>query len=316
MSERENSQNNQETRVTEEKKVYSYEEEYYNSNHYKNRHQRDDEEHHEETIVTKQGTVTEKKSSFKKVLLALLVLVGAIGYFIFNSLSSSKSTTDTSKVTQAQPIATLKTEEKVEKKQSLEDKVLEQTLAALAKRDAEIKAIETLQKASSVITEEKAHPKEAKKTEEKVVVSTPKKEIKKELPKKIKIVQQKKPVKKVIKVKKTKSRTITVKSGDTLASISERFYGNPMYYKRIIRANRSLSKKHITLHLGQKLIIPPMKGTKHRRVVIVKKGYSLAYIAKKFYGNINQVQRIVDANYNIKSSKSVLRIGQKIYVPR
>jgi len=329
MSERENSQNKQETRVTETKKVYSYEEEYYNSNHYKNRHQRDNEEHHEETVITEEDEIIEKKSSLKKFLLPLFLLLTALGFFIVNSLQSSKTNTKTSTEIQAQSIVMVKNEAKIEKKQSLEDKVLEETLAALAKRDAEIKAIETLQEASSNIVEKEAqhkkdsvsvvpqHKKEEKKSEVKNIPSAQKKEIKKEHPKKIRIVQKNKPVKKLRKkVIKTKSQTITVKAGDTLASISERFYGNPMYYKKIIQANRSLSKKHTTLQLGQKLTIPAMKSTKSRRLVIVKKGYSLAYIAKKFYGNINQVQRIVDANYNIKSSKSVLRIGQKIYVPR
>jgi len=53
-----------------------------------------------------------------------------------------------------------------------------------------------------------------------------------------------------------KVRVITVKKGDTLASISEKYYGNSMAYSRIITANKSLNKKSSTIYAGQKLNLP------------------------------------------------------------
>lgn len=117
-------------------------------------------------------------------------------------------------------------------------------------------------------------------------------------------------------IKKVKPRITIVKEGDTLASIAEKFYGNPMDFKRIIRANPSIKNQHTNLHLGDKIIVPKMENSKKRRMVIIRKGYTLASLSEKFYGNINQVQKIVDANYNIKNKDSILHLGQKVYLPK
>ena len=53
----------------------------------------------------------------------------------------------------------------------------------------------------------------------------------------------------------SKDRIITVKEGDTLALIAQRFYGDAMKYKKILDANREL-KKTTTLYIGQKIKIP------------------------------------------------------------
>jgi len=53
-----------------------------------------------------------------------------------------------------------------------------------------------------------------------------------------------------------KIRVITVKKGDTLASLSEKYYGNSMAYSRIITANKSLNKKSSTIYVGQTLNLP------------------------------------------------------------
>ncbi|NEW60806.1 LysM peptidoglycan-binding domain-containing protein [Sulfurovum sp. bin170] len=55
---------------------------------------------------------------------------------------------------------------------------------------------------------------------------------------------------------------------------------------------------------------------RNARVVIIRKGDTLASISKKFYGNSMKFQRIINANYSIKSSSTTLHLGQKIYVPR
>ena len=135
------------------------------------------------------------------------------------------------------------------------------------------------------------------------------------------VIKKVKPIKKTKIVKRTK--TIKVKKGDTLALLAKRHYGDAMKFQQIIRANRSIKSEKSSLKLGQTVIIPysSKKRTKKvqkkkRRYITVKKGYSLAYISKKFYGTTKEVRKIVRANYSIKNSKSTLRIGQKVYVPR
>jgi nucleoid-associated protein YgaU len=142
-------------------------------------------------------------------------------------------------------------------------------------------------------------------------------------------VQTKKIVTKKIKkvqevVKRTK--TIKIKKGDTLAILAKRHYGNSMDFKQIINANKNIKSHKSSLKIGQKIIIPYLskrhtkKSTKKvkqkTRFVRVKKGYSLAYMAKKFYGSTSKVQKIINANRNIKNKNSTLRIGQKVYLPK
>jgi len=52
------------------------------------------------------------------------------------------------------------------------------------------------------------------------------------------------------------SRVILVEKGDTLGSISEKFYGNPMEFDKIIEANKELNKNSQVIHIGQELKIP------------------------------------------------------------
>ena len=51
-------------------------------------------------------------------------------------------------------------------------------------------------------------------------------------------------------------RVIFVEKGDTLTSISERYYGNSMDFNKIIDANDNLSRENYVIHVGQKLNIP------------------------------------------------------------
>ena len=52
-----------------------------------------------------------------------------------------------------------------------------------------------------------------------------------------------------------KSRYVTVKEGNTLAGIAQKFYGNAMKYQKIIDANERL-KKDTHLYIGEKINIP------------------------------------------------------------
>ena len=48
----------------------------------------------------------------------------------------------------------------------------------------------------------------------------------------------------------------TVKKGDTLSKIAKRYYGNPMKYKAIFKANQPLLKSADLIYPGQTLRIP------------------------------------------------------------
>lgn len=112
-----------------------------------------------------------------------------------------------------------------------------------------------------------------------------------------------------------KPRYYKVRTGDTLATIAKRFYGNTSKYRGIVRANQRLRSSKTALRLGEKLLIPRTDGKTTRRYILVEKGDSLALLAKEFYGDKNEFKRIIRANYRIKNANSTLRIGQKIYLP-
>jgi len=52
------------------------------------------------------------------------------------------------------------------------------------------------------------------------------------------------------------TRTYTVRWGDTLSGIAERFYGNPSRWQWIYQANRSKISDPNSIYVGEKLVIP------------------------------------------------------------
>jgi len=216
-----------------------------------------------------------------------------------------------------------KVQEKVVEEEKVQEKVVEE--AKVVKKEKVEEKVEKVKEKATAI--EKTEPK---------VISTPT-PVTKEVSKienidemKAKVIKtlvqkskHKERTKKVEKPKKPQYRVVTVRKGDTLASISKRFYGNPMKFKRIIRANRDIKSASTQLHLGQKIIVPIIqskskkkKVVTKRRMVTVRKGDTLAIIAKRFYGDSSKYKKIVNANYKIKNEHTPLHIGQKIYVPR
>lgn len=290
----------------------------------------------------------EKKEKKKKSIVPLfisLVLISIVGYFGFKSFNSQSATNinelniSSSTITKEKPQKVSEpvvkkskaTKEKVavyteELAQSIKPVVVQKTPTPKPKPTPKIEtqkiivAKDVPNNKITIYTEELAKAIEPKKiTPKKPVVKKP--VVKKTVAKKP-VIKKHKPKKVVIKKKrkakktKLKQRIITVKKGDTLALMAQKYYGNPMEFKRIVRANRKLKSHKTNLKLGEKIIVPYLPKNKRRRFVIVKKGYSLAYISKKFYGTTKKVQQIVNANRNIKNKKSTLKIGQKVYVPR
>ncbi|MEO1628726.1 MAG: peptidoglycan-binding protein LysM [Bacteroidota bacterium] len=62
---------------------------------------------------------------------------------------------------------------------------------------------------------------------------------------------------KVVK-KEPESKFYQVKKGDSLSKIAKKFYGDPMKYKAIFKANRPMLKDPDKIFPGQTLRIPPM----------------------------------------------------------
>ena len=59
-----------------------------------------------------------------------------------------------------------------------------------------------------------------------------------------------------LELDKKSLRTVVVQKGDTLASISEKYYGDVSAYNKIIAHNRTLTQASHTIFPGQELILP------------------------------------------------------------
>jgi nucleoid-associated protein YgaU len=303
------------------------------------------EEHYQE-----EEREEEKKAPSKGRLSTLfgIGIIGIIGYFGVNYLNKEHTVTQAHTI--KTPVTKTETKEPKELTPYIEDlaikrdsqKIEENVIATLsAQKKAQQEAqkqqteLEELEKQielepakvskpveiKPLIKPVKELPKTTTTVEKKVV---PKKLIKqhKETPPKIEkkavVVHKKKVQRKKYKLlyEKIKPRIITVEKGDSLASIAKRFYGNPMDFKRIIRANSRLKSQKTALRLGEKIIIPRKDNKKTRRYILVQKGNTLASISKGVYGSTDKISKIVRANYRIKNKSSTLRLGQKIYVPK
>lgn len=272
---------------------------------------------HEENkydYYTQREKKEENKNVLKKISLTLfgLTTLGAIGYLGFNYAQ-----TETTKQTLTNPNSL-----KIENNQTQKITTSAPVVALLnTKPTSNIEQTPIAKETEEKVIPTKEQPKvEAQKVEIKPVVAP------KPVEKKVKIVKKEKPKPKPkIIPKKETTRVVTIKKGDTLASIAEKFYGDHKEFKRIVSANPSIKNERSSLKVGQKVIIPRMKSetkksqTKKketkRKFVTVKKGDTLATISKKFYGKTTEVQKIVNANSNIKNKNSTLHLGQKIYLP-
>lgn len=283
---------------------------------------------------TQEEEIEEEEDTRAKGVFLILIgigLLGLVGYVGFNYVQSGQTDKNSSNVTKENEALIKNLKEKLSlKKTSTEINQTEKPLLATLTPSKKVEA--PVPKKEEVIKEENVTQAEIEKVESKKIevtkVAIVKEEPKKEAITKVEIAQEepkkeevtkvemvKEEPKKVI-IKKVKHRIVTIKKGDTLASIAEKFYGNPMDFKRIIRANRSIRNQHSHLFLGQKIIIPHMEKSRRDRIFTVGKGNTLASISKRFYGTPHKVQKIVEANYNIKTKDSILHLGQKIYIPK
>ncbi len=98
----------------------------------------------------------------------------------------------------------------------------------------------------------------------------------------------------------------TVKAGDTLFNLAERF---GVTVKEIQDANPGLDPRHLAI--GQRICIPKKQCPKGTSVYVVKKGDTLSSIA---HHHGTTVQAIIKANPGIDPNN--LSIGQEVCVPK
>ena len=293
----------------------------------------DDEYNFEEVNVNTSKPKRSKRSFFIILLIFIISILAYVGFdFLKDEKKTTLSQTTASKHTE---LNTTKVEPVVIKKEVEKAKEVIKPKKVVKKKEEEKVApkryIEALAMPTKV--EEQSAVKEKEKTlpTKKVIAQTIalKKPLIKQIP--IKEVQPQKIKPKKVQPKKAKPkksstakvyyekvkpRIIHVKKGDSLAILAKRFYGNSMKFKSIVRANSRIKSSKTSLRLGEKLVIPRTNTRKTRRYILVKKGDTLAKLAKQFYGDSHKISKIISSNYKIKSKKSPLHVGQKVYIPR
>jgi len=251
----------------------------------------------------------------KRILLSILLVgaVGVAGYFGFNSLQDNTNQPSTPQIIKNKELNSsnqdavkqgliTKTAQKVEEKES----IVTNTQTAITTPSKENKSVvsdalldsvkkelittTTPKKQESTVNTNPVAPPTT--TEEKLVATdTDAKNIEKVLKRQAELKREKE-LKRQAELKRQKE------------------------LKRQAKLKRQKELKRQVKLKRQKELKRQAKLKKKRRIVIVRKGDTLASIAKKFYGNPMKFQRIVNANYSIKSSSTPLKIGQRIHVPR
>ncbi len=302
---------------------------------------------HEDEHFTYHSEEEDNRGSGKKIILSIVALgaLGVLGYLGFNHSNSNQTPNacveqNTKNNNEVKPADKLEISQKIISSQNIkniqEEPIPTRTPEPIVTPNEENKIVTAMAKPISKPTSkpseenlksvEPTNPPEEKtdiKNMEHANSSTENSNIKKsdkvektehKEEKKSKIVTNKKRV--VKKAKKPQYRVVTVKKGDTLASLAEKYYGNPMDFQRIVRVNRDIRGSHSHLHPGQKVIIPIITHSKNARLVRVRSGDTLYSIAKRYYGSSRKYQKIIDANYKIKNIHTRLHVGEVIRVPR
>jgi hypothetical protein len=131
-------------------------------------------------------------------------------------------------------------------------------------------------------------------------------------------------VEREIKAKHFLRKQYRVQRGDNLTYIAKMFYGdgNPVlrerhsshhyYYRSIYNINRRFLSDPDLIFPGQLLTVPL---TSTPLTYKVRRGDTLSYISKLYYGNPHGYVRILRANPILASSPDFLRLGQVLVIP-
>lgn len=123
-------------------------------------------------------------------------------------------------------------------------------------------------------------------------------------------------------------QTYTVQSGDTFSSIAAHFYGDANKWKPIFEANKSRVTSAERLRVNMKLEIPNVSATQADHHLtpspepdpgtsyyVVVAGDTLEKIARQFYSDSKDWQKIYKANKSKMKDQHSLKIGTKLVIP-
>ena len=124
-------------------------------------------------------------------------------------------------------------------------------------------------------------------------------------------------------------KTHAVAKGDTLSTISEKYYDTGKHWRLIADANAAVLPEPSMLQIGMKLRVPqppPARETKAEEAdsaipragftYKVKKGDTLSSISRTAYGTANRWRGILAANENKLPSPERLAVGMVISLPQ
>lgn len=125
-----------------------------------------------------------------------------------------------------------------------------------------------------------------------------------------------------------------ISRGDTLQTISKKFYGTTTKWKTIQEANPDAIPNADVLKVGTQIVIPsvegaapraespvtpsgtpPVKAPANARTHKVARGDTLYSIAKQYYGDGNKWTKIYKANEDKIPNPNVLKLGQELTIP-
>jgi nucleoid-associated protein YgaU len=75
------------------------------------------------------------------------------------------------------------------------------------------------------------------------------------------------------------------------------------------------SLSDITLNLSVDPSLAPAPAAPQQKMYTVAAGDSLSKIAKQFYGNANEYNKIFEANRNVLSDPNMVKVGQQLVIP-
>ncbi|MBI4566086.1 MAG: LysM peptidoglycan-binding domain-containing protein [Planctomycetes bacterium] len=117
-----------------------------------------------------------------------------------------------------------------------------------------------------------------------------------------------------------------VQSGDTLAEIAEKKYGDPTLWPLIQKANPNVNPR--ALKIGMKLVIPTRSRNEASvtapaepiiegsvKTYVIQAGDTLESIAKRFYKSFSAAAKIQEANPETLHDPDVLEVGTRILLP-
>lgn len=118
-------------------------------------------------------------------------------------------------------------------------------------------------------------------------------------------------------------QTHTVASGDTLSSISRKYYGTEAKWQQILDANKDKISSPSALKIGTVLTIPNVSTTTTattaapsiERKHTVASGETLSSISKKYYGTDGKWRLIYNANKSRVPDPDRLQVGVELVIP-